>query len=84
LAAVSISVTNACKDYLQPQELTYDAAHAADDLDQLRGQWQIDRIGIIGIGNGALVATSYAGKYPDHLAACCSIRRGRSAPTRRH
>lgn len=67
LAALSDQATTACKDFLQPQELTYDAVHAADDIDQLRKQWRVDRIGLLGIGNGALVATSYAAKYPENI-----------------
>jgi pimeloyl-ACP methyl ester carboxylesterase len=67
LASLSDQATTACKDFLQPQELTYDAVHAADDIDQLRKQWRVDRIGLLGIGNGALVATSYAAKYPENV-----------------
>ncbi|CAM4517332.1 alpha/beta hydrolase [Nocardia ninae] len=69
-AMVSLSQdgTIACRDFLQPYEGTFDAPHAADDLEQLRRQWQVERIALLGTGNGAKVALSYARKYGDHLA----------------
>jgi len=67
MQTLSEQATTACKDFLQPEELTFDAPHAADDIEAVRQQWQVKQIGIIGIGNGTLVATSYAQKYPDHV-----------------
>ncbi|KAA0023428.1 alpha/beta hydrolase [Antrihabitans cavernicola] len=67
LAAFSEKATIACKDFLQPQELAFDAPHAADDLEQLRLVWQVDSLGIIGTGNGTNVALAYAAKYPTHV-----------------
>ncbi|WP_280248654.1 alpha/beta hydrolase, partial [Nocardia abscessus] len=60
--------TIACRDFLQPYEGTFDAPHAADDIEQLRRQWQVEHITLLGTGNGAKVALSYARKYGDHLA----------------
>ncbi|MEU7138745.1 alpha/beta hydrolase [Nocardia sp. NPDC046473] len=60
--------TIACRDFLQPYEGVFDAQHAADDIDQLRKQWQVDHVALLGSGNGAKVALSYARKYGDHLA----------------
>ncbi|WP_405177226.1 alpha/beta hydrolase [Nocardia sp. NBC_01377] len=60
--------TIACRDFLQPYEGTFDATHAADDIEQLRKQWQVERIDLLGSGNGAKVALSYARKFGDHLA----------------
>ncbi|MGW4717337.1 alpha/beta hydrolase [Nocardia sp. NPDC004260] len=60
--------TIACRDFLQPYEGTFDAPHAADDIEQLRRQWQVDHIALLGTGNGAKVALSYARKYGDHVA----------------
>ncbi|MEU2122270.1 alpha/beta hydrolase [Nocardia niwae] len=60
--------TIACRDFLQPYEGTFDAPRAADDIEQLRRQWQVDHIAVLGTGNGAKVALSYARKYGDHLA----------------
>ncbi|RDI59006.1 alpha/beta hydrolase [Nocardia pseudobrasiliensis] len=64
----SQDATVACQDFLQPYQRTFDAPHAADDIEQLRKQWQVDRIALIGTGSGARVALSYAAKYGDHLA----------------
>lgn len=60
--------TIACRDFLQPSEGTFDAPHAADDIEQLRRVWQVEHIALLGTGNGAKVALSYARKYGDHLA----------------
>jgi pimeloyl-ACP methyl ester carboxylesterase len=60
--------TIACRDFLQPYEGAFDAPHAADDIEQLRRQWQVEHIALWGTGNGAKVALSYARKYGDHLA----------------
>ncbi|MBO0853333.1 MAG: alpha/beta hydrolase [Nocardia sp.] len=68
LATLSQNATIACQDFLQPYQGTFDAPHAADDLDELRKQWQVDRIDLLGTGNGARVAMSYAAKYAGHLA----------------
>ncbi|MCM6774382.1 alpha/beta hydrolase [Nocardia sp. CDC159] len=64
----SQDATVACQDFLQPYQRTFDAPHAADDIEQLRKQWQVDRIALVGTGSGARVALSYAAKYGDHLA----------------
>lgn len=60
--------TVACQDFLQPYQGTFDAPHAADDIEELRRQWHVDRIALWGTGNGARVAMSYAAKFGDHLA----------------
>jgi len=65
---LSQEATISCRDFLQPYESTFDASHAADDIEQLRKQWQVEHIDMIGTGNGAVVALSYARKYGDHLA----------------
>ncbi|APE35891.1 hydrolase [Nocardia mangyaensis] len=68
VAEYSQDATIACRDFLQPYENTFDAPHAADDIEQLRKQWQVDKINLLGTGNGAKVALSYARRYGDHLA----------------
>ncbi|WP_225726723.1 MULTISPECIES: alpha/beta hydrolase [unclassified Nocardia] len=68
MTTLSQNATIACRDFLQPYEGTFDAPHAADDLEQLRKQWQVDHIMLLGSGNGAKVALSYARRYGDHLA----------------
>ncbi|QNG18976.1 alpha/beta hydrolase [Rhodococcus triatomae] len=67
LSAISIEATVACTDYLQPQELTFDTAHAADDIEALRLLWGVDTLGLIGSGNGASVALAFAAKYPSNI-----------------
>lgn len=57
-----------CTDTLQPQELAFGTTYAADDLDRLRQLWGVDRIGLIGSGNGALTALAYAAKFPDNIS----------------
>ncbi|MBD0323752.1 MAG: alpha/beta fold hydrolase, partial [Aldersonia sp.] len=65
ISDASRAATIACTESVQPQEL--DTPHAADDLEQLRLIWGVDAIGIIGSGNGAKVALSYAQRYPQHV-----------------
>lgn len=67
VAEASRHATTACTDTLQPAELAFDTGHAADDLEQLRRTWQVDRLGLIGTGNGASVALAYAARYPDRV-----------------
>jgi len=68
VAKLSQDATIACQDFLQPYQGTFDAAHTADDIDQLRQQWQVDHIDLIGTGDGTRVALSYAARYSEHLA----------------
>jgi len=68
VATLSQNATIACQDFLQPYQGTFDAPHAADDIEQLRKQWQVDHIDLLGTGNGARVALSYAAKFGDRLA----------------
>ncbi|WP_280424437.1 alpha/beta hydrolase [Nocardia carnea] len=60
--------TIACRDFLQPYDGTFDAAHAADDIEQLRREWDVERIALLGTGSGALVGLEYGRKYGDRLA----------------
>ncbi|MGW0175284.1 alpha/beta fold hydrolase [Rhodococcus sp. NPDC003322] len=63
--ALGRDATTACTDFLQPHELSFDSPHAADDLDQLRRAWGVDRIGVLATGSGVDVALAYASEYPD-------------------
>lgn len=65
IAEASRQATTACTDTLQPAELAFDTVHAAEDLEQLRRTWQVDRLGLIGTGNGASIALAYAARYPE-------------------
>ncbi|MFF0813977.1 alpha/beta hydrolase [Rhodococcus sp. NPDC003318] len=65
--ALGRDATTACTDFLQPQELAFDAAHAAADLDQLRRVWGVDRIGLVATGSGVDVALAYGSAHPEAL-----------------
>ncbi|MFZ2526634.1 MAG: alpha/beta hydrolase [Rhodococcus sp. (in: high G+C Gram-positive bacteria)] len=67
VAELGRQATIACTDYLQPQELMFGASHAAADLDQLRLAWNVEHIGLLGVGNGATVALAYAAEYPANV-----------------
>ncbi|MFI5716919.1 alpha/beta hydrolase [Nocardia sp. NPDC051750] len=60
--------TIACRDFLQPYDGTFDAAHAADDIEQLRREWGVEHIALLGTGSGAQVGLEYARKYGSQLA----------------
>ncbi|MCK0092234.1 alpha/beta hydrolase [Rhodococcus sp. F64268] len=64
VAELGRQATISCTDYLQPQQLMFGASHAASDIEQLRRAWDVDRLGLLGIGNGATVALAYAAAYP--------------------
>nr|WP_306303591.1 alpha/beta hydrolase [Skermania piniformis] len=68
IVKLSQDATTSCKDFLQPQEMTFDTTHAAEDLEQLRLVWQVDSIGLLGTGEGAQVALAYARMFPGHLS----------------
>ncbi|RBO96391.1 alpha/beta hydrolase [Nocardia puris] len=68
MAALSRDSTIACRDFLQPYENTFDASHAADDIEQLRRQWEVEHIDLLGTGNGAHVALNYVRKFGDHVS----------------
>ncbi len=67
VAELGQEATISCTDYLQPQELMFSVTHAAEDLEQLRAVWDVDRIALLGIGNGASVALAYAAAHPEAL-----------------
>ncbi len=60
--------TQSCTDVLSPAELGYDAAHAAGDLEVLRTAWKVDRLALLGLGDGAAVALRYSIAHPDHVS----------------
>lgn len=65
---LSRNATIACRDFLQPYDGTFDAAHAADDIEQLRREWDVEHIALLGTGSGAQVGLEYGRKYGDRLA----------------
>lgn len=60
--------TQACTDAITPAELGYDTGHAADDLEALRVAWKVDRLALLGLGDGAAVALRYAVAHPQQVS----------------
>lgn len=57
-----------CTDELQGRELDYGAVGAAEDLEQLRLQWGVPGLAVLGLGTGARTALAYATAHPEALA----------------
>ncbi len=68
LGDVSTTATTDCTDSISPGESSYDNTHAAADIEGLRSIWDVPALALIGIGNGAQVALTYAGSHPDKVA----------------
>src|SRR5690606_31669466 len=56
-----------CTETLSPDQLAYSVDAAARDLDGLRDRWGVDRLGLIGVGDGSSVALRYAAAHPDQV-----------------
>ena len=65
--ASNIATTN-CTDAISPGDSAYDNTHAASDIERLRNIWDVPAVALVGIGNGAQVALTYAGSRPDKVA----------------
>lgn len=68
LGTITTIATTSCTDVIAPGGSAYDNARAAEDLERLRSTWDVPRLGLIGIGNGAQVALAYAGSHPEKVA----------------
>jgi pimeloyl-ACP methyl ester carboxylesterase len=69
LSEISNTATTSCTDALAPAgDSAYDNSHAASDLERLRNLWDVPALALVGIGNGAQVALSYASSRPDKVA----------------
>jgi pimeloyl-ACP methyl ester carboxylesterase len=68
LADIIQSATTSCTDTIAPGDSAYDNTHAATDIERLRSTWDVPALALIGIGNGAQVALSYASAHPDKVA----------------
>lgn len=60
--------TQACTDVISPAELGFDTTHAAADLDALRLAWKVDRLALLGLGDGAAVVLRYAVAHPQQVS----------------
>ncbi len=68
LSDTANNATTSCTDTIAPGDSDYDNNHAAGDIERLRSIWDVPALGLIGVGNGAQVALSYAGTHPDKVA----------------
>lgn len=68
LSEISNTATTNCTDAIAPGDSAYDNTHAASDIERLRNLWDVPAVAIVGIGNGAQLALTYAGSRPDKVA----------------
>ncbi|WP_156688928.1 alpha/beta hydrolase, partial [Mycobacterium sp. Marseille-P9652] len=68
LSDVSNTATTNCTDAIALGASAYDNAHAASDIERLRSTWDVPAVALVGIGNGAQVALTYAATRPDKVA----------------
>lgn len=68
LGEVTMAATTSCTDTIAPGDSAYDNSRAAEDLERLRSTWDVPRLALIGVGNGAQVALAYAGSHPNKVA----------------
>ncbi len=68
LADIVQNATTSCTDTIAPGDSAYDDTHAAADIERLRSIWDVPALALIGIGNGAQVALSYASSHHDKVA----------------
>lgn len=67
LSDISNTATTDCTDTLAAGGSAYDNAHAASDLERLRKLWDVPALALIGVGNGAQVALTFAGSRPEKV-----------------
>ncbi|WP_454163360.1 alpha/beta hydrolase [Gordonia iterans] len=67
LATAARQGADICNDTLSPHQLNFANRDAAADLEQLRSRWEVDRIGLVGVGSGSSVALAYLGAHPDRV-----------------
>jgi pimeloyl-ACP methyl ester carboxylesterase len=68
LSNASNTATTSCTDAIAPGSSAYDNSHAASDIERLRNIWDVPALALVGVGNGAQVALSYASSRPDKVA----------------
>ena len=68
LSNTAQNATTSCTDALAPGDSAYGNTHAAADIERLRSIWDVPALALIGIGNGAQVALTYAGLHPNKVA----------------
>ncbi|MDI3314475.1 MAG: alpha/beta hydrolase [Mycobacterium sp.] len=68
LSDVTEKATTSCTDTIAPGDSAYDNQHAATDVERLRSIWDVPALALIGVGNGAQIALTYAGLHPANVA----------------
>jgi pimeloyl-ACP methyl ester carboxylesterase len=68
LSDISNAATTSCTDAISPGDSAYDNVHAASDIERLRTLWDVPAVALVGVGNGAQVALTYAASRPDRVA----------------
>jgi pimeloyl-ACP methyl ester carboxylesterase len=68
LSDISNDATTSCTDAIAPGDSAYDDVHAASDIERLRTLWDVPAVALVGVGNGAQVALTYASSRPDRVA----------------
>ncbi len=68
LSDTANNATTSCTDTIAPGDSDYDNNHAAGDIERLRTLWDVPALALVGVGNGAQVALSYAGAHSDKVA----------------
>ncbi|MFW0797402.1 alpha/beta hydrolase [Gordonia sp. CPCC 205515] len=63
LARSASSAADGCTETLSPHQLDYAASFAAADLEALRSKWGVDRLALLGVGEGSDVVLTYAANY---------------------
>ena len=68
LGAIVQTATTACTDTIAPGDSAYDNAHAAEDIERLRSTLDVPTLALLGIGNGAQIALTYAGTHANKVS----------------
>ncbi len=68
LSDTAMNATTSCTDTIAPGDSSYDNTHAASDIERLRSLWDVPALALLGIGNGAQVALTYAGAHSDQVS----------------
>lgn len=63
MARAASSASDGCTETLEPNQLDFGLSGAAADLEALRIAWQLDRMAVLGVGEGSDVALAYSSNY---------------------
>lgn len=63
LAQSSSSAADGCTETLSPNQLEFSTSQAAFDIETLRRRWNVDRLALLGVGEGSDVALAYTALF---------------------